>query len=81
MALVEERADLRGKAIKRNSIIYDFHVTLEKGDHFSGYAEITFDLHHVPEELVLDFKGSKISKLVQNGKTIEAKVVEGFILL
>lgn len=81
MALVEERAALRGSAIKRNSIFYDFHVALQKGDTFSGYAEITFELNNIPEELPIDFKGKNVLRVVQNTETIPTNVVDGFIIL
>lgn len=38
MALVQARAEQRGKAIKKASITYNLHVCLQKGDSFSGYV-------------------------------------------
>ncbi len=38
MALVQERAELRAKVIRARSIFYDFHVSLQKGDSYTGYA-------------------------------------------
>ncbi len=37
MALTQERAEARGLVIKRGSIIYDFHIALEK-EKYSGLS-------------------------------------------
>lgn len=81
MALVEERAALRSGAIKKNSVFYDFHVTLQKGDAYSGYAEISFELCHIPDELPIDFKGKTVSRVTQNAEAVPTQVVDGFIIL
>jgi len=81
MALVQERAEQRSKVIKGGSISYNFHVTLQKGNDFSGYAEMSFELVEVPAELVLDYKGKDISRVVQNGEVVANKLEGGFIYL
>lgn len=68
MALVQERAELRGSVIEKGSISYDFHVSLQKGNAYTGYAEISFQLRQLPPELVLDFKGKEVTRLNQNGQ-------------
>lgn len=81
MALVEERAALRGQTIKKNSVFYDFHVALQKGDSYSGYAEITFELLLLPNELVIDFKGKEVLRVTQNSQHVPTNLVGGFIIL
>ena len=81
MALVQERAEQRSSVIQKGSVSYNFHICLEKGDLFSGYAELIFDLVKVPEELVIDYKGNEATKIIQNGEVIETKIVDGFIHL
>ncbi len=81
MALTQERAELRSSSIRKASIFYHFHVYLQRGDNYQGYAEITFDLLYAPNELVIDFKGKEVTKLIQNGEIIQPKVVDGFIVL
>lgn len=44
MALTVERAQQRASWIKQGSLSYSFNVCLEKGEHYSGYAEIVFEL-------------------------------------
>lgn len=80
MALTQERAEARGLVIKRNSIHYDFHISLEKGNNYSGFSEISFELLSIPTELPLDFKGN-VTRLVVNGHASEAKPEGGFLLL
>ena len=80
-ALTQERAEFRGKSIKRGSVFYNFHVCLEKGENYSGYAEILFHLIEIPQELVIDYKGKEISRLVQNGESVPIKLEEGFLYL
>ena len=67
MALTQERAALRSKAIEKGSVSYSFNVALEKGNNFEGFCEIGFRLLEVPQELVIDYKGKEITRLVQNG--------------
>lgn len=42
MALTQKRAELRGQVLKKGSLYYDFHVSLQKGNAYTGYAEISF---------------------------------------
>lgn len=81
MALTQERAELRSKAIEKGSILYNFHVSLQKGDLYSGYAEILFRLSEVPQELVVDFKGKEVTRLFQNGEDANVKLEGGFLYL
>lgn len=81
MALVQERAELRGQLINKGSIFYNFHLCLQKGDAYTGYAEIVFDLLAPPEELAVDFKGREVTRIIQNGQVVEVNLVDGFILL
>jgi aminopeptidase N len=81
MALTQERAAARGLAIERGSIFYDFHVALEKGENYSGFSELSFNLLSIPEEFFIDFKGSKVESLIVNGESIAVNVVDGFILI
>ena len=81
MALTQERAELRSKAIEKGSILYNFHVSLQKGDLYSGYAEILFRLSEVPQELVVDFKGKEVTRLFQNGENATVKLEGGFLYL
>ena len=81
MALTQERAEQRTKCIKENSISYHFHVSLSKGQQYSGYAEITFSLEHIPSELVLDFKGKEVTGVNQNGEQAQIQHKDGFIYL
>lgn len=81
MALTQERAEARGLVIKRGSIFYDFHISLEKGNTgYGGFSEISFELLSIPAELPLDFKGSA-TRLVINGSSSEIKSEGGFLLL
>ena len=49
MALTQERAALRSKAIEKGSVSYSFNVALEKGNNFEGFCEIGFRLLEVPQ--------------------------------
>jgi aminopeptidase N len=80
MALTQERAEARGLVIKQGSIFYDFHISLEKGDNYSGFSEITFELLSIPTELPLDFKGN-VTRLTVNKEVTEAKIADGFIFI
>jgi hypothetical protein len=64
MALTQERAEQRSNVIRKGSIFYDFHIGLQKGDSYSGYSEISFELTSIPNELVLDFKGQEVRKVI-----------------
>ena len=72
MSLTQERAEARGLAIKHGSIVYDFHISLEKGNNYYGFSEISFDLNTIPQELPLDFNG-KVTRFVVNGSAFEIK--------
>jgi aminopeptidase N len=80
MPLTQERAEARGQVIKRGSIFYDFHVSLEKGDNYSGLSEISFELLSHPTELPIDFRGN-VTRLFVNGHKSEVKAEEGFLFL
>ena len=56
MPLTKERAEFRSAHIKKKSITYDFHVSIEAGTHYSGIAELNFELTKVPNELPVDFQ-------------------------
>ena len=81
MVLTQERAEARGSVIQRSSIHYNFNITFEKGDNYSGYAELTFTLSSVPLSLPLDFSGKSVTRLLINGHLTECKIEDGFILL
>lgn len=66
--------------IKKGSIFYDFHISLEKGNNYAGFSEVSFELLSVPTELPLDFKGN-VTRLVVNGQVSEAKIDGGFIFI
>lgn len=66
--------------IKKGSIFYDFHISLEKGNNYAGFSEVSFELLSIPTELPLDFKGN-VTRLVVNGQASEAKVDGGFIFI
>lgn len=55
MPLTQEIAESRGLVIKKGSIAYDFHVSLSKGETYSGFSEISFELISIPKELPIDF--------------------------
>ena len=80
MPLTQERAESRGLAIKRGSITYDFHISLEKGNNYSGFAEISFELNTIPQELPIDFNG-KVTRFVVNGTATDVKAEEGFLFV
>ena len=81
MPLTKERAEFRAAHIKKGSVSYDFHLSVEAGTHYSGVSEINFELQSVPNELVVDFKGQDISKILVNQVPIDVKLDEGFIVL
>jgi aminopeptidase N len=81
MALTQARAEQRASVIRTNSVSYNFHISLQKGDSYSGYAELTFELDHLPAELVVDFKGKQVTRLLLNGEVVEPKIIDGFIFL
>ena len=81
MPLTQERAEFRSAHIKKKSLSYDFHVSVEAGTHFSGVAELNFELTKVPNELPVDFQIQQIKKIIVNGQTIELKSEEGYILI
>lgn len=81
MPLNQEVAEARGLVIKKGSIVYDFHVSLEKGDTYSGFSEISFELLSIPKELPIDFDGKNITRLIVNKEVIEAKTEGGFIYI
>jgi hypothetical protein len=70
MALTQERAEARAACIKQGSISYNFNIALQKGNTYSGYAEILFDLISEPQEMVLDFKGKTVIRVVQEGTAV-----------
>ena len=80
MSLTQKRAQIRSLAIKKGTISYDFHIYLEK-EQYHGFSEISFELIAIPEELVLDFKGKKVTKIIINGKQSEIEIVNGFLHL
>ena len=65
MTLTQERAEGRSLVIKKGSISYDFHISLQK-DLYHGYSEISFDLLSIHKDLTLDFSGKKWTRLVVN---------------
>ena len=81
MALTQERAFARSEVIKKGTISYDFHVSLEVGTHYSGLSELTFDLLKIPAELAIDFKSKDIKTVVVNGQVTPLAQEDGFILL
>lgn len=81
MPLTKERAEFRSAHVKKGSIIYDFHIQAEAGTHYSGVAELNFELVKVPDTLPLDFTIQEIKRIVVNGQTVELQSEEGFILI
>ena len=67
MPLTQERAEFRSAYIKKGTIFYDFHVSVEAGTNYSGVAQIQFELSSVPNELPLDFSIQEINKIIVNG--------------
>ena len=64
MALTQERAEHRSNVIRKGSMFCDFHIGLQKGNSYPGYSEISFELPSIPNELVLDFKGQEVRKVI-----------------
>jgi aminopeptidase N len=81
MALTQKRAEERGQHIREGSVRYNFSLYLEKGEGYSGYAEIVFELARVPPQLLLDFKGQTVLRVVQQGQQVEVRLADGFLHL
>jgi hypothetical protein len=81
MPLTHERAIFRSEHIKKGSISYNFHISVEAGTHYTGVSELHFELLEVPEELPIDFIIQEINKIVVNGNEITLKKEDGFILI
>lgn len=81
MPLTKERAEFRSAHIKKGTIFYDFHVSVEAGTHYSGVSELSFELSTIPQELPIDFHIQEIKRIVVNGQTVNLKSEEGFILI
>lgn len=48
MPLVQERAEFRSAHVKKGTITYDFHISVEAGTHYEGVAELYFELTSIP---------------------------------
>ena len=81
MVLTKERAEARGEVVERGSISYNFNICFEKGDNYSGYAELGFSLKRVPEQLPVDFCGKTVSRAVVNGEVSEIRSDGDFLYL
>ncbi len=70
MPLTKERAEFRSAHIKKNTVSYDFHISIEAGTHYSGISQIHFELIKVPNELPIDFTIQEIKKIIVNGHAV-----------
>jgi hypothetical protein len=48
MALTQQRAEARYAVLKQGSISYDYHINLEKGNHYDVLSELKFTLLTLP---------------------------------
>jgi aminopeptidase N len=81
MSLTHQRASARSQLFKKGSIFYDYHVSTEAGTHYEGVAELRFELVKVPDQLPIDFRFEQLKKFIVNGKQIEPKQEDGFLLV
>ena len=60
----------RLKIVKKNSIEYNFHLTLHKGSQYDGLTNITFETTSLDKdkELRIDFQGKLVKRVLVNSE-------------
>jgi aminopeptidase N len=76
-------SEIRASLIKKNSIEYNFHLTLHKGSLYDGLSNITFQAYDLNREgeIRIDFQGKHLKRILVNSEEISAKKHEGYILI
>jgi hypothetical protein len=72
MSLSQQTAEFRSTAVQKNSITYNYHISLQEQS-YQGLAELTFSLLHLNfQEISLDFKGKVTQNIIVNSTKIKA---------
>ncbi|WDE05647.1 aminopeptidase N [Thalassomonas viridans] len=77
--LTEHQAALRSARVSNVDYVLDFNLGTEES--FSAVSRVDFDLSDVSSPLTLDLNEARVTKLVVNGKTVEADYNQWFITL
>jgi len=73
MSLDQTTAQFRASVIQKNSITYNYHISLETKS-YRGLAEVNFTLNNINlTELKIDFTGKITAPIVLNANTIIAE--------
>ena len=77
--LTQQQAALRAERVSNVDYVLEFNLGTEES--FSAVSRVDFDLNDVSSPLTLDLDQAKITKLVVNGKEVDADYNQWFITL